>query len=275
METKHLNERGKMFLKSNHLADCSFYFPNNNIHIKANKTLLALASPIMNTMFFGNSAYVEAETGIVEMHDIDVNVFEKFLLWVYAKELDLKSVDEAIAVYHTANKYEVIDLELICEQYVYTNVTVENVGLIWQFGHLYNKSEVKAKAVMCIQRHTTQVLDSLNFSKSDVNMLCEILEQNELWIEDETMLFVALEKFAKRNSVDRQHLDAALKCIRFKIIDTDILKLKSILLSDEEKMAIVESMKSENAAIGYPEGFSKSTVARCADYVRISECEER
>ncbi|XP_037039813.1 kelch-like protein 41b [Bradysia coprophila] len=276
METNHINNRGKMLLKSNHLTDCSFYFPESKVQLKSNKTLLAFASPIMDAMFFGNSAFVEAETAIVEIHDIDVNVFEKFLLWIYAKELDLVDTDEAIAVYQAANKYEVIDLELICEQYIVANVTVESLGSSWKFAQLYNKTDLKEKVMKFIRRYTTQFIDSPQFLTSDATMLQAILEQDELWIANEMTLIKALERFAETNSVERKDLDAAVKCIRFKTIDKEkIIKFKSVLLSDEEKMAIAANIESDNASIGYPDGFSKSTIPRCMDYVRLSECEER
>lgn len=276
METKYLNERGKMFLQSNRLADCDFYFPESNTHLKANKLLLALASPIMDTMFFSHSNFVETKTRAVEILDIDVDVFEKFLLWIYAKELHFERMEDAVAVYQIANKYEVIDLELICEQYIIANVTLDNVCLAWMFGDFYNRTAIKDKALKMIRRRTTEVLDSPNFLQSNVDLLMAILNQDELWIKDEMTLFDVLEKFANRNSLAGNALDAAVKCIRFKIIDAeDLIRFKSILLSNEEKQAIVEHIKLENVAVKYPEGFSLSTISRCTDYVQIRECDQR
>lgn len=277
MDRKHLHQRGQILLNNSHFADCEFYFPKDNKRINANKSLLALASPIMEKMFYSDGIYKEAVTSVVEIIDIQADAFEKFLLWIYSNEANFKSVQEAISVFDVANKYEVIDLEQICEQYVLDNTGRETVCATYKFGQFYSKEAIVDRAVQFIRKHTVNVLDSDDFINCDLDTLMVILSQDKLWISNELCLFMALDKYGRENNLDRNALEAAVRCIRFLIVDVnEFRKVQSTLLTDQEKQRILEHISEcEATTLKYPDGFSKSTSSRCNDYIHISELDRQ
>lgn len=267
MNNQYLADRAKSLLKSSRFADTKFHFLKNNKWIEANKSLLAMASPIFETMFFSDSNYKEATTGVVEIIDIDSDVFEKLLVWIYTKEVDFENEEDAMDLFEAANKYEMIDLENVCEEYMLYNTSPENACALWKFADLHGKQEIKDHALKFIQNLTIQVLNSPNFLRIDTDILMMILNQNTLWIDNEITLFKALERYGIANSFSRENLDEAVKCIRFLTMNVEEFRnFNSVFLSNNEKEAIVENICKLNASdIKYPEYFSKSLTPRSSD----------
>ncbi|KAJ6641650.1 BTB/POZ domain-containing protein 3 [Pseudolycoriella hygida] len=268
MERKYVNMRGKMFFETNYLADYHFHFPvHGNCKISANKTILALASPILDMQFFGRSDDLDSAANSLKIYDIDPKPFRKFLLWIYSKELDFDNAAEAMTVFYAARKYEVSDLKSVCESYIFDNISTQNVFLIWNFSHNYELCELKQKCMKLVKRHTAQLIQSTSFFELNMKLLTELYKQNELWIASEVTLYRALEKYAEENNLVREHLDGILKLIRFKLISSDdIIKINSVLLTDAEK----DIFELDSRAV-LPDGFSTSKESRCTNYVHITE----
>lgn len=55
-----------------------------------------------------------------------------------------------------------------------------------------------------------KILEAENLANVDVDTLMVILNQDQLWINNEICLFGALEKYAKANSLSRDKLDAVV-----------------------------------------------------------------
>lgn len=71
-----IKERKKLFWNDDRFHDVSFSFPDTDKVLRANKTILTLASPVFEAMFFGDLAEKQDPVPIV---DIDIETFQKFL----------------------------------------------------------------------------------------------------------------------------------------------------------------------------------------------------
>lgn len=74
-----IKERKKLFWNDDRFHDVSFSFPNTNQLLRANKMILALVSPVFEAMFFSDLAEKQDPVNIV---DVDIETFQKFLWWV-------------------------------------------------------------------------------------------------------------------------------------------------------------------------------------------------
>ena len=72
---KTLPERINHMLQNELMCDITFYLGDNRTPIKAHKCMLATASPMFYSMFYGPIA----ETGDVDIPDINANIFQDML----------------------------------------------------------------------------------------------------------------------------------------------------------------------------------------------------
>lgn len=291
--------RGKEVFDSKRLSDCEFCFtePGESTKIlSANRAILSLISQVFETMFFGSLP--ESTSKPVKIEDIDYDTFKTFLQYIYTRELNLESIDDAIKLFYAARKYDVMDVEDTCEAYLYTKIEPGNVCQIFEFGKLFEKPELREICLTVIRAKTNEVFSSAGFLEADLGTVITIFEQDELFITSELELFEALNGYAVKNNLmpkgeeDRKRLTSsvskdsldnsppttkksipdpptifdAVKKIRFLTISsTDFAgePMRSELLSQQEKLAILSNLVASNAAFyQMPDGFTQDTSVR-------------
>lgn len=94
------------FFMNSHLSDVKFIVGAKQYEVTANKTILALRSPVFKAMFFG----ALPEVGTIEIPDVEVIPFYSLLRYIYCLEgvIDKAWVRETL---YAADKYEVPDLK--------------------------------------------------------------------------------------------------------------------------------------------------------------------
>lgn len=254
-------------LELEQLTDCQFVFPNEvdpeKSTIKAHKLLLAFASPVFNAMFYTFS-YNENEYNTVEISDFTSEGFALFLKYVYLHEIELTGFDEATEIYRIAHKYEVLGLEKICEDYIIANTRPEKACTSHGFGEFHGNTRIKDKAIDVIVKETEQVLASQDCIEAEVDTVEFIMKCDNLNVQDEMVLFEALDKYTIKNRLNRKSngIDGMLKQIRFLTMDVkefNEIAMHSTLLTGMEKLAIINNILSEKwPAFAYPEGFSRN-----------------
>lgn len=291
--------RGKEVFDSKRLSDCEFCFtePGESTKIlSANRAILSLISQVFETMFFGSLP--ESTSKPVKIEDIDYDTFKLFLQYIYTRELNLESIDDAIKLFYAARKYDVMDVEDTCEAYLYTKIEPGNVCQIFEFGKLFEKPELREICLTVIRAKTNEVFASAGFLEADLGTIITIFEQDELFINSELELFEALNGYAAKNNLlpkteeDRKKMTSsvskdslenipattkksipdpptvfdAVKKIRFLTISgTDFAgePMRSELLTQQEKLAILSNLVASNTAFyQMPEGFTQDTSVR-------------
>lgn len=296
LNRKSLKSRGKDIFESNRLSDCEFCFTEPGEPTKivsANRAILALSSSVFETMFYGSLP--ESNTKPVKIEDIDYDAFKTFLQYIYTRELHLESIDEAIKLFYAARKYDVCDIEDICEAYLYTKIEPQNVCQIFEFGKLFEKPELREICLTVIRAKTNEVFASTGFLEADLNTVMTIFEQDELFINSELELFDALNRYAVKNNLlpksdeDRKKFtdvvsketestsasksftqaptiyDAVRKIRYLTISGADFASepMRSELLSQQEKLAILSNLVASTSAFyPMPEGFTQDNSVR-------------
>lgn len=111
------------------LVDVHFEFKANDEiqRVPANKNVLAAVSSVFNAMFFGSSK----ERNAVRIEDASADGFKEFLQFFYLDKVTL-SMENIGTVIHLADKYDVLEYVKICDVFLKSQLTMENICLGYQ-----------------------------------------------------------------------------------------------------------------------------------------------
>ncbi|XP_043479767.1 speckle-type POZ protein-like [Leptopilina heterotoma] len=110
----------------------------------ANKTILAIRSPVFAAMF--NSKMSEELTSIVQIKDIKPEIFQQMLNFVYNVEVeDLDKV--ALELFYAAEKYQLEELKTNCINSLCKNLSEKTVFDTLEMADLYSLSDLKSECL--------------------------------------------------------------------------------------------------------------------------------
>jgi len=145
-------------------CDSLITFVINEKRLQANKALLCLKSKVFEAMF--NCGLKESTNNEIEITDIKYDILQQMLFFLQTGCLseDIKiDTEVACELIIAAEKYDLKDLKLICEKYLITNTTRENVIEHLKFAHLYNATVLKKYVLSLIKLHLRDLMDTPNF----------------------------------------------------------------------------------------------------------------
>ena len=146
----------------------------------AHKVLLAARSPVFAAMF--RPGMRESHTNRVDVPDIDSDVFEELLHFIYTGETS--SVDQmAQQLLAAADKYDVRDLKLICEDVLTKQLTVDNCVKTLIFADIHSADKLKQKCVEYIVQRASAVVDTNEWNAMSqhpklLNQVCVLLAKS-------------------------------------------------------------------------------------------------
>uniref|UniRef100_A0A336MAR1 CSON014180 protein n=1 Tax=Culicoides sonorensis TaxID=179676 RepID=A0A336MAR1_CULSO len=257
-------DRVKILYRIRHLADCKFKFSEEKF-LEANKTILAFCSPVFDSMFFGHLAESKSEIPIIEIIDADYEVFDKFLLYLYTKIIEFQDINEAEEIYYLARKYEILDLEYDCLNFIGDRLCPDIVCMAYETANYFDDQKFKKICMNFISDRTCEVLLSRGFLECDIDTVTEIMKLKVLSVISETQLLYALEMYAEKNNAVDQVRENAVKHIQFlRMSHDDFMNgpMKSNLLTNDEKLKIIGCILTKNKdpdSYKLPSGFSELT----------------
>lgn len=119
-----LSTRLNKLLSTEKYSDCQFIIDNTKIN--CHKLILSSASPVFEAMFYGPLA----ETSCIKIIDINLDVFQLMIKFIYTDQLEEVNVDEIdilIELYYTAEKYLIPELIKICLNKINASLRYTNI----------------------------------------------------------------------------------------------------------------------------------------------------
>ena len=116
------------------LADVSFKCKERSI--KAHTLIVASGSPIMAAMF---NDFKENRERVVEIEEIEGDVFERLLRYIYTGETDF-AIGNADKLLVAADMYAIDSLKEECASHLSQNISIENAARFLVLAHLHNAS---------------------------------------------------------------------------------------------------------------------------------------
>ncbi|KAJ2944475.1 hypothetical protein O0L34_g3821 [Tuta absoluta] len=188
------NERLGHLLKTKLWADCKFLVGEDETEeIAAHKFVLAMCSPVFDTMFNGS---MPEDRGAIRVPDVQPKAFKKMLKFLYTDDSKLTSYQEASEVYCAARKYMLPFIQRQCVSYLEWKLTPFNACFAHEFATLFEEKSLLKAALKTFKRKTKDVLKEGSFYETHINTVISLFSQNELNIDTEMDLFNALEKYA-------------------------------------------------------------------------------
>lgn len=68
----------------------------------------------------------EKNQSIIKLHDIDFELFQTLLLFIYQKRVTFDSVSDCIEILYAANQFQIHELEALCISFLCTNIELES-----------------------------------------------------------------------------------------------------------------------------------------------------
>uniref|UniRef100_A0A336KX25 CSON000814 protein n=1 Tax=Culicoides sonorensis TaxID=179676 RepID=A0A336KX25_CULSO len=221
------------------LADCTFKFLSGK-ELPANRTMLALNSPVFYSMFFGGLSESKKEHPFINIPDSGADAFELVLKYIYTKKIELRSCEMAVQVYYISKKYQLVDLEKVSKTKIFRLRNSSAAALIHDLAIMFDDKEIKDFTMQLIKRSTGDIVTSPCFLQAKIQTVETIINECSRKI-NEKFLFEALETYAKKNNCIDALRKTAVKKIQFlRMTNEEIAEClaKSVLLTNEEKLQI-------------------------------------
>ncbi|XP_074599560.1 BTB/POZ domain-containing protein 6-B-like [Brevipalpus obovatus] len=249
-EDQTLKGRLAKYLLNEDVADVHFLVTKDDKkvyeRVPAHKFILAAGSCVFKAMFYGSLS----NPGHNEIHlsDIEYSALLNLLKYLYLDEADI-SPSNLVATLYAAKKYQVVNLEKVCVNYLSWSLSSENVLLVLSQAILFDEKYLVERCWSKIEENITDVIEASTFESTDYNTLVLLLERNGLALK-EIDLFKAVIRWAeaecKRRDIPntpnnlRLALGDALYLIRFPTMSgQDFLEVCSLgLLKDIERTSV-------------------------------------
>ncbi|XP_035231449.1 speckle-type POZ protein-like [Stegodyphus dumicola] len=177
---KKLAEDLEAFYKSEKLTDVSIRVKDKEFPV--HKVILTTRSPVFRGMFSHEMA--EEKTNVIEISDIDPDVIEIMLQYIYSGQLKKVNMYNALELYSASDKYQLLDMKAKCCTYISVSMTAENVCdvLILADMHSDNKLKLAAKKSFC--SYACDILDTSEWKdilKNKVFLASEVLQFHDAY----------------------------------------------------------------------------------------------
>ncbi|XP_069688942.1 BTB/POZ domain-containing protein 6-B-like isoform X2 [Periplaneta americana] len=142
----NFKERGLSALECGLWVDCKFLVGEDEEEIEACSIVLSLASPVFAAMFFGSMPEKEP----VKVPDVEPEVFQLLLQFIYAHEVQISSNEEAAKLMVAADKYMLPDLIKTCSEFFTQNINgndMKDLCDMLNTATLFNREDMKKVAL--------------------------------------------------------------------------------------------------------------------------------
>jgi speckle-type POZ protein len=144
----------------------------------AHKSILAARSQYFAAMF--QHPMKENSTNQVKIEDIDPEVFDQLLRFIYTGRVPLDKLETMAAdLFIAADKYLMDELKMKCENYLLSQMSPDNCVILLLHGDLQNPAEYMKKAAKFFRRSPSQVMATDKWKKlkqENLALLCDIHE---------------------------------------------------------------------------------------------------
>lgn len=126
--------------------------------LKAHKVIVAYRSKYFKAMFDNDSS--EAQTGIIKITDFKFGVIRGLFEFIYKGVIDLTNVRFALSLRLAADKYEVLDLVKICEDYIVAKVDKKTSAKAILSTTLVESIQIRKACLEVFKNHVFKDIDN-------------------------------------------------------------------------------------------------------------------
>lgn len=250
---RNLKERMTKLFKSDCLADCTFIIGDNAVTktYRLHSLILSMASPVFEDLLN------ESPNKEIKLEDIDPEVFDQIIQYVYLDTLNLSSMEKTQALYRGAQKFK---LTLIIEKAVellMANMSFESIWPTLEAAQMTCDDILKTECFKYLKKHTRELLRHPKFVTVDSSILDELVSEDVLEGVSEAELVTGIMQWSKAQCVNA-NLPSTFENRRHFIGDKILSKLRFLAfpqMTFVKEVAYTE-VRSEDAILSREESYS-------------------
>ena len=157
--SRDLSEDISTFFEDQILKDFSFFIQGKEF--TAHKIILAARSEVFAAMLKNEMS--EGLTSKVIIDDIEPEIFEKMLRFIYSDKINDLNAREAFLLFVAAHRYDLHKLKNICILSLYENLSIDTVIKTLQLADLYSLEKLRQHAMEFLSLHHNELKNTSEF----------------------------------------------------------------------------------------------------------------
>ncbi|CAL1286291.1 unnamed protein product [Larinioides sclopetarius] len=129
----------------------------------AHKIILCARSSVFKRMM--TSDMKEKNSGCIEIDDLDDDVVQQLLIFLYSDTIGIVQWEMATRLYYAADKYEVVKLKAVCSSFLLENLTPTNAGELLVLADTHSDGDLKKSVEDFILEYEEEVFGSDEWEK--------------------------------------------------------------------------------------------------------------
>lgn len=111
-----------------------------------------------------------------------------------------------------AKKYMLPNVVLECTKFLWKDLRPKNACRAYEFAKLFEEPQLMKKCLEIICNKTAEVIEDPGFEDAELETVMTILDQNELNVDSEMVLFYGLKRYAEKQSTNRSNASRSRSC---------------------------------------------------------------
>ncbi|XP_039967223.1 kelch-like protein 17 [Bactrocera tryoni] len=207
------------FYDEQSLIDVTFKVSNPTALVPAHRLILAAASPYFENLFNGN----QGTNPILEIHDIDSDIFERLITFCYTGEVSI-TVNNVAAMINATIVLQLDDAKNRIVDYLLTHIDEYTLQAAYALERKTKCEVLKQKIIEYETQNFMEISRSDDFLNFDVEKLQRILVSDNLNITREEDAFDAIQRWYNYDVPARQEqLPLLIACLRLTQFNVDFL----------------------------------------------------
>lgn len=145
---RHISNKYGNVLNDPTFSDFKFIVRDKEFN--THKAILASSSNVMRKMF--TSDLLESKQGQCTVHDIEPEIFDHMLRFIYTGQLPQSFDGIAVDLLKASHFYGIDDLVQICKEHIHFKVNADNAVEIYAFASVYELNELKLDVWNIVKR---------------------------------------------------------------------------------------------------------------------------
>ncbi|CRL06976.1 CLUMA_CG020014, isoform A [Clunio marinus] len=201
-----IRSRGTYLLETGKWSDCTFLVgsENNQQTLACHKIILAMASPVFETMFYGS---FNSSSDPILISDVQADAFKALLEYMYTDKININNVDKAFDLCYAAKKYMLPFVVDQCTKFLWSDLCPKNACRAYEFAKLFEEPSLQEKCLQIICTKTMDVIGDPSFEEVELSTIITILDQDALNVDNELALFFAINRFAEKQGLRHDNIE--------------------------------------------------------------------
>ncbi|KAM4698806.1 kelch-like protein 41 [Rhinophrynus dorsalis] len=210
----------KELLDENKFVDC--FLKAGDKSIPCHRLILAACSPYFREFFLSDES--EEKKKNMELDNVDPNVMEAILKYLYSADIDLNDANVQ-DIFALASRFQIPSVFTVCVTYLQRRLSPANCLAIFRLGLLLDCPRLAVTARDYVCDRFQQICKEDDFLQLAPHELIAVISSDALNVEKEEMVFEAVMKWARTDKENKaKSLVDVFDCIRFRLMTEKYFK---------------------------------------------------